>query len=357
MILRIQLSLFLVILVSILVRCTTVPNETPKNTNNTELSYATKFVIHESEVQVLEPWPGAVTPKTYTFDQVPDRLVVTSTTHLPFLEMLGVDDRLVGFPGTNYISSEKIRERVNSGAVVELGNEGSMNLELLLSTQPDLVIAFDMGNESTTLDKIEESGIPVLYNADFLERSTLGRAEWIKFFGAIFDKREQADSIFTVIENNYDSLKFLASKVDNRPSAFSGVMYGDTWFLPGGQNWSARFIKDAGGAYIWEQDSTSGWLEISFESVFDKANQADFWLGISTFNSKAELIGQDARYGEFKAFQTGLYTYNKRISPTGGYDFFESGYARPDLVLADLIKILHPELLPEYETYYFQKVP
>lgn len=325
---------------------------------NTTIHYAEKFKVDSNQVVVTEPWPGAVKPKKYSVDEVPERIIVTSTTHLPYLELLGIEDRLVGFPNTKYISSQKIRKRMESGQITDLGPDGNLNLELVLSLQPDAVFAFDMGSESTSLDKLAEAGIPVIYNADYLETSALGRAEWIKFFGAFFHKENEADSIFNQIATVYDSLRAMTTKVDQRPTILSGVLYGDIWYLPGGQNWASGFFQDAGGNYLWANDPTSGWLELSFESVFDKARNADFWIGTSTFNTKEELKGQDARYEDFKAFEENeVYNYNKRLNAYGSYDFFESGYARPDLVLADMIKILHPELLPNYTTYYYERLP
>lgn len=351
---------YLIVLISLLVSCDSnqSKNRSASLPGEHATSYAAKFKIYDGHLEVLEPWPGAVRSITYKLGEVPQRIVVTSTTHLPYLEMLGIEDRLVGFPSTKYISSPKIRKLVNEGKITDLGPDGNMNLELLLSLEPDMVFAFDMGNESTTLDKIQESGIPVVYNADFLETSTLGRAEWLRFYGAFFDLEEKADSIFTSISTRYDSLRNLVEHVEHKPTILSGVMYGDAWFLPGGNNWSAAFFKDAGGSYLWAENAATGWLEVSFETVFDKAHNADFWIGISTHNSLDELVGQDERYADFEAFkQKNIYNYNKRLGPSGGYDFFESGYARPDLVLADLIRILHPDKLPGYETYYFQKIP
>lgn len=338
--------------------CDRKEKPTEETYTNNSLRYATKFKLLENEIIVTEPWPGAVKSISYPIDTPPKRIVVTSTTHLPYLEMLGLADRLVGFPSTQYISSEKIRERVESGAVTDLGPDGNMNLELLLSLRPDAVFAFDMGSESTTLDKIRESGIPVIYNADYLETSTLGRAEWIKFFGAFFNKQARADSIFNKITTKYDSLREMVSGVKEKPMIMSGVMYGDIWFLPGGNNWAAQFFEDAGGEYIYSHSTASGWLEISFESVYEQGMDADLWIGVSTFSSMNELKEQDIRYASFEAFKKGnVFNYNKRISPSGGYDFFESGYARPDIVLADLIHIIHPQLMPNYETYYFQRLP
>ncbi len=332
--------------------------ETSNQTKPVSIEYASKFRIGDKMVEVLEPWPGATKEITYEIGDTPKKIICTSTTHLPFLELLGVANTLVGFPGTQYITSENIRGMVEDGTVMDVGGEGSLNLEMIIGLDPDLVFAFDMGNESTVLDKLEESGIQVVYNSDFLETSTLGRAEWIKFFGAFFNKQQEADSVFDAIKSNYDSLLNLTQNVNDRPEILSGVLYGDTWFLPGGKNWSAQFFNDAGGQYFLNDNEKTGWLELGFEYVFEEAQHAEYWIGVATFQTKKELADQDSRYAQFNAFEgDNLYNYSKKIGPQGGYDIFESGYARPDRVLADIIKILHPQLLPDYETYYFEPLP
>jgi iron complex transport system substrate-binding protein len=348
------------ILVLIFCGCQNITKEVeslPRNSTSV-ITRAEKFRLDRDQIIIKEPWPGAKHSQNFQIKNVPQRVIVTSTTHLPYLELLGLEDRLVGFPGTQYISSSILQERVNKGFIKDLGPNGNLNLELLIGLEPDLVVAFDMGNESSILDKIEEAGIPVIYNSDFLETTALGRAEWIKFFGALFDKEAEADSIFNLITSNYNKLKKKCAKVTERPTVLSGVMYGDAWFLPGGKNWAATFYQDAGGQYLWKDDTNTGWLELSFESVLEKAKSADFWIGTSTFNTRQELLNQDVRYSKFDAYEKDkIYSYNKRISEAGGYDFFESAYARPDIVLADLIYLLHPELMENYETYYFQKLP
>ncbi len=314
-------------------------------------------MLNKDQIIVLEPWPGATKPQVFKLTEIPEKIVVTSTTHLPYLEMLDVDKSLIGFPNTQYIYSPGFRSAIESGRLIDLGPDGNLNIELLFSLDPDVVIAFDMGNESATLDKIQEANIPVLYNSDYLETSSLGRAEWIKFFGALFDKRKEADSIFDGVVKNYEKYKTLVKGTDYQPKVFSGVLYGDAWFLPGGRNWSSQFISDAGGEYLWQSDSSSGWMELSFESVYSKAFDADYWIGTSTFNSLDELASQDSRYRSFHAFaERKVYSYNLRRSPGGGFDYFESGYSRPDLVLADIIKILHPQRLQSHEFHYFTKL-
>ncbi|SNT15990.1 iron complex transport system substrate-binding protein [Ekhidna lutea] len=341
--------------------CSAPKNEKSSVFSTNDIKYAKGFHIEKNEegsfLVIDEPWPKAPKPIKYSLENVPNRIVCTSTSHLPFFEMLGEEDLVVGFPNINYISSKAFIDRANEGLITDLGPDGSMNMELLLGINPDAVIAFDMGGESQTLDKIKEAGIPVYYNSDFLEQSPLGRAEWIKFFGALLNKQHEADSIFSAIENEYLRLKELASKTENKPSILSGVVYGDTWFLPGGNNWAATFFNNAGGEYLWDTDTTTGWMELSFEAVYEKGHNADYWIGTSTLNSMDEMKGQDDRYAEFEAFKDQkVYNYSKKIGPNGGYDFFESGYSRPDLVLSDLIKVLHPELLPKYETVYFQQL-
>ena len=327
-----------------------------------EVKYAKGFHFEISEgkkyLVVNEPWPDAKKSIRYLTGNSLGKIVCTSTTHLPYIEMLESEETVVGFPNLSYISSEVFIERASDGYLTDLGPDGNINMELLLGLSPDAVVAFDMGGESRTLSKIEEAGIPVYYNSDFLEQSPLGRAEWIKFFGALLNKEKKADSIFNAIEHRYTQLKKkVASEVAGRPTILSGVVYGDTWFLPGGNNWAATFFDNAGGSYLWNTDSTSGWMELSFEAVFEKGYGAEFWIGTSTLNTMDEMRGQDERYTSFLAFKRNqVYNYNKRIGPNGGYDFFESGYSRPDLVLSDLIKILHPQLLPDYETVYFQKI-
>ncbi|MEQ9403018.1 MAG: ABC transporter substrate-binding protein [Cyclobacteriaceae bacterium] len=351
----------ILILFVLLTSCVKKQTEEKKGTLLNNVSYATAFhfeKIDSSEYLVVdEPWPKAQEKKTYDLSKPVKKVVCTSTSHLPFFELLGMEEVVIGFPNLKYISSEVFRKRAEEGFLTDLGPDGGMNMELLLSLNPDAVIAFDMGGESNTLDKIEEAGIPVFYNSDFLEKSPLGRAEWIKFFGALLNKREKADSIFNYIESEYNRLKEIGSNTLEKPTVLSGVVYGDTWFLPGGQNWASIFFENAGSEYLWQNDTTSGWLELSFEAVYETANASDFWIGTSTLNTRDEMLGQDERYGSFGAFQNdAVFSYNKKRGPSGGYDFFESGYSRPDLVLADLIKILHPELLTDYETVYFQKL-
>ena len=346
--------------------------------SDVEAEFAKRFEVAYKDgyklVTVNKPWRASKARFSYALvergapaPELPDsihvvkipvkKLVCTSTTHLSSLEYLGDIDKLVGFPDTKYISSEKIRVALDEGSITELGSEAGLNIEALLSLEPDLVIDFAMGNEYDNYKVIKKMGIPVVVNADYMENTPLGRAEWIKFISLFLNREKKADSIFGVIRSNYDSLALLARKADGQPTVYSGIVYGDFWYVPGGNNFGAKFLADARGKYLWADDPTSGNIPLSFEAVYDRAYKADYWMGVGSFNSLGEIKKTDIRYTQFDAFKNGnVYNYNAKMSPEGGNAFMELGYLRPDIVLADIIKILHPELLPGYQLFFYQKL-
>jgi iron complex transport system substrate-binding protein len=194
-------------------------------------------------------------------------------------------------------------------------------------------------------------------NAEYLEKHPLGRAEWIKFMALFFNKEKAADSIFAIIEKEYLDIQARAKTVDSKPSVLSGIVYGDTWFLPGGQNYAAVLLNDAGCNYLWKETSSNGFLELSFESVYEKAHDADLWIGVGSFSSLKEIEAADHRYTRFRPFkQKKVYTSNLKKGLKGGSEFLELGYLRPDIILKDLVKIAHPDLLPEHDLYFHKKL-
>jgi iron complex transport system substrate-binding protein len=286
---------------------------------------------------------------------IPKKIVVTSTTHIPALELIGVENRLVGFPGTKYISSEKTRKRIDNGFVRELGKNESINTEVLLEIKPDIVIGFGVDGANKSFENIKKANIPVIYNGDWLEDSPLAKAEWIKFFGVLFNKEKEADSIFNTIESEYLKAKELASKTTKRPTILSGAMHKDIWYLPNGNSTEAQFLKDANVHYIWQETSGTGSLALNFESVFTQAKNADIWLSPSNYPSLNALEKANPHYTRFDAFKTKqVYSFNNTTGNTGGVLYYELGIARPDLVLKDIIKICHPELLKDYQPYFFK---
>lgn len=286
-----------------------------------------------------------------------EKIVCTSTTHIPLLDYLNVSESLVGFPTTDYISSVKTRKLIDDGKVTDLGIDHSLNVELLLLLNPDLVMAYTVSGDMGHYKKIKESGIPVVINAEYLEKHPLGRAEWIKFAGLFYGKEKEADSVFNIIEQSYLEAVHLTESLSDKPTVMSGVMYGDSWFLPAGENYASRLFKDAGLSYLWENEPGTGFIPLSFESVYAKANAADYWIGVASFATLKEISSTDKRYEWFKPFKhKHVYTYNARIGAKGGSEYLELGYLRPDIIVKDLIHIAYPELLPEHQMYFFGKL-
>ena len=325
-------------------------------------------------VTVKNPWPKATKTYTYILKEkngiVPDSLtqnpiisvpiksiVVTSTTHIPSLEMLKKERTLVGFPNLDYISSEKVRARIEAGKVKELGMNQNLNTEVLLNLQPDVIIGYGIDNNNPTLDNLQKSGLKVMINGDWNEETPLGKAEWIKFFGALYGQQKKAEEIFSKIEKEYLKTIRIAQNALETPTILAGDMFEDRWYLPKGNSWGSLLLKEAKGRYLWAETTGTGSLSLSFETVLEKAKNADIWITSGQFSSLREMTSANPHYNQFKAFQNkNVYSFSGRKGKTGGILYYELAPNRPDIVLKDIVAILHPELLKSYKPYFFQKL-
>lgn len=350
------------------------PIENSKNS----IQYAKGFKIYKhkgfSILKITHPWPGAAANFTYILQEkngiIPDSLqqfpiitiplqsiVVTSTTHIPALELLGVENTLVGFPDTNYISSKKTRKRIDYGKVRQVGVNENLNTEVLIDMKPDLIVSFGLNNSNPTLDNLQKSGLKVMLNGDWTEQSPLGKAEWIKFFGALYGLDSKANAIFSEIEKEYMETLVLAKKATTQPTVLSGAMYQEQWYVPQGESWAALFLKDAQSHYLWADTKGTGSLSVPFEAVLEKAQNADFWIAPGDFSSLKEMEDNNPHYNQFASFKNKkVYSYALNKGAKGGIIYFEWSPTRPDWVLKDLIKIFHPELLPNHKLFFFQKL-
>ena len=328
-----------------------------KDYNELILNPNTKEERHIIVVKPNKNFKYVQSGKQLVFYKPITKIVVTSTTHIPMLELLDESNSLIGFPNSKYISSVKTRKLIDSGKIVELGKEQNINTELLIDLQPDVVIGFSMGNNNKTFKNIEKSGIPVIINNDWLEKSPLGRAEWLKFFGVLFNKLEKADSIFNTIEEKYNKAKNIALRAKNKPKILSGVLYKDKWNLPAGESYVAQFLKDANVNYPWQNSKGSGSLSLAFESVYDIAKDADIWISPGYYQSYSQLEKDNRHYKKFDAFKNKqIYNFTKKKGATGGILYYELAPIQPDIVLKDIIKITHPELLKNYKPFYLENL-
>ncbi|WP_420322898.1 ABC transporter substrate-binding protein [Flagellimonas sp.] len=355
------------------------PVEQPPSMSN--LQHATGFSIQQAgditTINVTSPWPGAKTDFTYAlvpknklasitlpsdaYDAIVatpvQNMVITSTTHIPALEALGVLDVVSGFPNTDLISSPATRKRIENGQIKELGTNESVNTEVVLELKPEVIMGFGINDTNKAYETLKRSGIPIVYNGDWTERTPLGKAEWIKFFAPFFNKEAEADRIFKNIETAYNEAKLLTQKVTQKPTVLTGGLYKDVWYVAGGNSWMAQFLNDANAHYLWAETDHTGSIGLSLEAVLEKGQQADFWFNPSLHASYDEMQQANAHYEQFSAFKTrNIYSNAVKKGATGGLLFYELAPQRPDLVLKDLISLLHPDLLPDYEPHFFMSL-
>ena len=361
------------------IQCNKKEDSNSKIKNNNIVKYASGFSIEKHEgytiIEVTNPWPNASKKFKYilkdknsqihekSFDNaiiinVPvKKIVVTSTTHIPSLEMLGVENSLIGFPKLDYISSEKVRKLIHQNKITELGNNQSLNTEKLLYLNPDVIIGYGLDNSNPVLSNLEKNGLKVMFDGDWNEQNPLGKAEWIKFFGAIYGKLDKAEEIFSKIEKEYFKTLNLLTKTTKKPTVLAGDIFEDKWFLPQGKSWAATFLKDAKGNYLWSQTKGTGSLGLSFETVLEQGKNADIWITSGQFSTLEEMIHSNPHYNQFKAFKNkNVYSFNSKKGEKGGVLYYELAPNRPDIVIKDIVKILHPNLLKNYKPYFFEKL-
>lgn len=368
--------LFFGLLLILFTDCKKDKNEAIYQKTNTAIEFAKGFDIQPFKghtlLKILHPYPGAKKAQEFilvkknaplpkinegqTLIRTPIRqLVVTSTTHIPMLELLNAEDRLVGFPNTQYISSAKTRKLIENGSIKDIGKEDGINTEILIDLNPDAIIGFSMSANNKMFSNIEKAGIPVLLNGDWLEETPLGRAEWIKFFGVLVEKEEMAETLFNEIAEGYAEAKKIAAGATIRPTVLSGVQFKEAWNLPAGESFVAQFLKDANSHYLWKDTKGKGSLSLSFETVLDKALDAEYWIAPGYYTSFVQLAHSNESYTSFKAFENRkIYSFTIKKGENGGALYYEQAAIQPHLVLKDLIKLFHPDLLPAYTSRFLE---
>ncbi len=319
-------------------------------------------------VQVADPWHKgkilhqyalvtdsagvAGLPLDATVVKVPlRRCVPLSTVHASLMVSLGVGEFVAGVADMQYVKVPYIRDRYRSGTVADVGSSMSPDIERIVSLTPDAIFASPFDN-SGGYGSLEEMGVPVIECADYMETSALGRAEWIRFYGMLFGKERLADSLFAAIDSSYNSIKAKAAMANNGKSLVMDKMTGSVWYMPGGRSTIGTIIADANAGYAFSDTDVSGSLSLSFETVLSKSGDADFWLlrySGKTPASYSDLVSENRGYGEMRAFKL-RQCYGCNVEKSL---FYEETPFRPDWLLADFVRIVHPEVLPAWRMRYF----
>jgi len=346
-----------------------------------KIKYAERFEIQHKDgysiLTIKNPWQGAANVNE-SYYLIPDRAVVPSgvdalkvirvpikkiicmsTTHMAMISALNEEKTIKGFSGTDFLYEKKLLDLIESNKIADVGYEDNLNKEVVIQIAPDLVMVYGIGSESAGyISKLKELGIKILFNADYLESNPLGKAEWIKVFGALYEKEKEADSIFTSVYQQYYSLKsFIHANVKYRPKIFLGLPWKDTWFVSSGNSYISKLIADAEGDYLWKDIQSEISMPFGIENVYLRALKADYWLNTSSVNNLDEIISVDNRLGELPSFKNGnIFNNNNRVTPKGGNDYWESGSLNPQIILKDIAAIIHPGLFPGYELYFYKKI-
>ncbi|WP_300793859.1 ABC transporter substrate-binding protein [uncultured Bacteroides sp.] len=369
------LSANIVTLVLLLSACsggsrTSSHSETPVDT--VEFRYAENIRIlkfkNYAKVELRNPWDTLKTLHTYiltdrnnakssnlpegTIVRTPlENAIVYSSVHNSLIAEIGGIESIAGVCDIQYIKHPQIKAMYEKGVITDCGSSMSPDIEKIIDLNADAVLLSPFEN-SGGYGRIESIGVPIIECADYMETSPLGRAEWMKFYGLLTGREQEAESLFRSVENEYLSLKQIAKDVTNRPTVISELKYSSAWYVPGGKSTTAKIIDDAGADYIFSYTTESGSVPMSFETVLDKGQKADFWL--IKYNQK-----QDKTYSELKKDYSPYTNFdawkNKRIfgCNTSYVNFYEETPFHPEALLRDLIIIFHPEIMKDEKTRYF----
>ena len=374
---RILLSANIVTLVLLLTACGGRSKTSSAFTNGEilPLKYAENLTLIKgegyTEARLRNPWDTTAILRTYILVEkdkpMPDHLppgtivrtplskaLVYTGVHCALIHELGMVKSIGGICELQYIKVPEIIEGCQKGTIVNAGEGTNPDIEKIIDLHPDALLLSPYEN-SGGHGQVEKLKVPIIECADYMETSALGSAEWIRFYGLLFHQCAKADSIFAIVEKNYNELKALASSQAKKPKVMCELKSGSAWYVPGGRSTTGKLYMDAGADYLFSHYPNSGAVPLSFETVFDKAQEADVWLmkyNLPNDKTLSALREDYAPYTHFQAYrEKQVYGCN-----TGHRTYYEDFPFHPDKVLKDLIKIFHPSLLPEYELKYFSKL-
>lgn len=281
-------------------------------------------------------------------------LAVNTFSYFAFLRLLDEPDVVSGVTDGFRIYSPSIQQKIETGEIIDLGDPFNPNVERTMSLKPQAIINSAYAQQDSYSERLIQGGFPIIYSLEWMEKSPLARAEWIKLIAAFFDKGAVADSIFTEIERRYLDLQGMAQNMAPQSTIMAGDNFQGTWYVPGGKSFNAALFRDAGLDYRYKHNKESGSIGLDIESVLTQFGKAAFWFGCEA-DTYGELAEKDAKYLLLESVKKRqVFNNHNRTTSAGGNDYFESAIANPDLILSDLIKAAYPELLPYYSFTYIK---
>ncbi len=319
-------------------------------------------------IEVRNPWQGADSVVTRLLvlrdgEREPDgfegkilrgdaqRVVALSSSYVAMLDAIGEVDRVTGVSGLDFLSNKNILSRRDS--LHDVGYDGNFNYEALIAADPDLVLIYGVNGSASIEKQLDRLGMPYLYVGEYLEQSPVAKAEWLIAVAESVGRRDVADTVFKHIEERYDSIKrkIATSPISRRPAVMLNTPYGDSWFMPSSDNYMVRLIKDAGGEYVYSENTSGTSLPIDFETAMRLLDKADYWINLGVISGFDDLKRLCPKHLDCKVVaERRLFNNDRLANRGGGNDFWESGVVYPVLILEDLAKILHPEIFEPGDT-------
>ncbi len=335
-----------------------------------EPRHATGFDISGAEgaastiVTVRNPWQGAEGVEKRLFiaregERAPEgfegqviegaakRVICMSSTYVAMIDALDCTERVVGVSGIDFIYNTRVREAAEAGRVRDVGHDSDINFELLLTLRPDVVLIYGVAGENGVANaKLDELGVPYFYLGDYVEESPLAKAEWTVAVAEILGVRERGEEFFAGIETRYVELREkVVESATEHPTVMFNTPYRDTWYMPSSRSYAVQLVEDAGGRYIYDGNHGTASQPIDLEQAYVLTREADYWINVGQYASLDDLRRDNTRFADAKAVREGrVFSADRRVTAAGGSDFWESAVVNPDVVLADLVTVLQPDL-------------
>ena len=301
------------------------------------MEYAQWFDLQGDKAIIVSPYGG--TADTLEVTAPLRSIVCMSSSYIGFLDAIGCDSVATAVSGLAYVSDPEVQAHA-----VDVGYDAALDYETILNLRPDLVLTYAVSAaEPPYLQKLRDLGIRTAVIHEHLESHPLARAEYIKFFGLLTGRKEQADSLFADIRDRYLSL---VKETDAPKSVLVNIPYADQWYIPGGDNYMTRLIHDAGGVVLGAVPGRFESSVISVEKAYELAQEADCWLNPGWCATKAQLRSVHPLFADFPVLGKSVWNNTKQSTPGGGNAFWETGPAHPDLILEDLRAIFDGTSVP-----------
>lgn len=321
--------------------------------------YAKLLKVERNDSMIIadirNPWSADTTAVLHHYEvsRPFGKVLVYTSVHCGLLKELGAIGSISGVGDAEYIHIPEIKKGLKDGTVQDCGGSAEPNIEAIINLSPDAIMLSPFENAGS-YGKLGKLGIPIVECADYMETSPLGRAEWMKFYGLLYGRAAEADSLFHEVETAYNSLKALATPAKERPRVISDLITGSTWYVPGGRSTMGRLITDAGGDYIFRDRHESGSLALSPETVFAESQDADVWFMKYTNHAAdktyRELAAESPFYPQMRAFKEKR-VYGCNLSYV---HFYNDLPYHPERHLKDMIRMFHPDLLPHHQLQYYK---